>query len=458
MKSILIMSIFICAFSNWSCTNPATPREPIKFSAGATFEKRIDSATINGRKISVYGKAISSIQTKDGGYAITGFIYLFGEFTNRVFVLKTNGLGTTQWFNIYEQNRIGSGYSIIQLNEGDYIIGGTIDENQGDMFLLKVKQNGEQVWFKSYDNNSRRQECFSLIQADDGGFVLAGHDESPPDEPIGATVWQQDVAILKTDANGNFLWRRGTWERGKDAAICIRKDVNGNYAIAGYYEFLRKTYFDRPPGVDSIPTGKSDMFFVKFNASGQTLAKGYFDSQTAGGVTDFTQILNQQVNDEAKSLELASDGGYILSGTTTVNGNIRGYLVKVNSDGNRAWDLISSLVSPFGENQFLYSRLLSNDDLIVTGFTDILQSGQTTRSANNILLAKVDKLGNIIWEKSLGKEFQSEMGLSVSLANDGGFIITGEADGRPYILKTNSAGSLDESDTTESANSLITTK
>ena len=134
------------------------------------------------------GVGYSVIQTNDGGYIVTGFT------DNDVCLIKTDQNGEEQWSQTFEDGT-GDGYgkSVQQTNDGGYIITGVKFCNQGVgnggfLFLIKTDQNGEEQWSQTFGENSFG---FSVEQTTDGGYIITGGDNNY-------------IYIIKTNEFGNI--------------------------------------------------------------------------------------------------------------------------------------------------------------------------------------------------------------------------------------------------------------
>jgi len=109
---------------------------------------------------------------------------------------------------------------------------------------------------------------------------------------------------VKTDSAGETLWTRTHDRSFQDHGHSVQETSDGGYLIAGY------TYFYPP---------QYDVYLLKMDASGDTLW-----TRTYGG-SDY---------DEGWSIQLTSDGGYIIAGYTESfgAGNYDIYLVKTVGD------------------------------------------------------------------------------------------------------------------------------
>ena len=89
--------------------------------------------------------------------------------------------------------------SIIQTRDGGYALAGyTWSKGAGreDAWMIKLDENGEMAWDKTF-GGSDEDVARCIIQAENGGYVLAGYTESK-----GAGKY--DAWVIKLDEKGNL--------------------------------------------------------------------------------------------------------------------------------------------------------------------------------------------------------------------------------------------------------------
>jgi hypothetical protein len=106
-------------------------------------------------------------------------------------------------------------YSLVATN-GEYILAGKSNSNaSGDKFqpsrgdhdfwAIKIDANGSKVWDKRFGGSSI-DSCEHVIATSDGGYLLAGHSNSPADgDKSEATRGGIDMWVVKIDANGEIV-------------------------------------------------------------------------------------------------------------------------------------------------------------------------------------------------------------------------------------------------------------
>ena len=146
--------------------------------------------------------------------------------------------------------------------------------------------------------------------------------------------------------------------------------------------------------------------------------------------------------DYAFKMKACLDGGYILFGEPfSNNGSVTNnhgggdyWLIKVDKDGNLQWQKC------FGGSCNDDSRdiaITADSGFVCTGSSCSLNGDITgNHGAYDFWVVKVDKNGNLQWEQSFGGSSQDD-GLCVTSTNDGGFILggwTGSTDGNVQCL------------------------
>ena len=113
-----------------------------------------------------FGESFSVIQCDDGGFLMGGT-----QRTNdisRFTVIRTDDEGDMLW-NMVMGDRTYC-WAVIELKDGNYIGCGRIYENGTHCYAVKFNDDGEVIWEESYDGNR-----FWVIKEVDNGYIFAGH-------------------------------------------------------------------------------------------------------------------------------------------------------------------------------------------------------------------------------------------------------------------------------------------
>jgi hypothetical protein len=134
------------------------------------------------------------------------------------------------------------------------------------------------------------------------------------------------------------------------------------------------------------------------------------------------------------SLQQMADGGFILTGWSRNSNQLDSLvLLKTDSMGNVLWTkLIGEL-----------NTELAGESIHPTLDGGFIVAGQFYKmpGALYILLMKLDSTGSTIWTKAITVDYDGE-GTCVRQTSDGGYIITGQAGWRIFLVKTNGVGNV----------------
>jgi len=253
-----------------------------------------------GGTASDFGASVQ--QTSDGGYVIAGYTASFGAGSQDVYLVKTNASGDTLWTRAYGGTSLDDGSSVQQTSDGGYIIAGsTYPSGSGypDVYLIRTDAQGDTLWTRTYGGTDF-DVGYSVQQTSDGGYIIAGFT-------ISYGAGNDDVYLIKTNAQGDTLWTRTYGGTSGDGGREVRQTTDGGYIIAGF--------------TISYGAGNVDVYLIKTNAQGDALW-----TRTYGGPDQ----------DIGWSVQQTTDGGYIIAGYTHSFGagcdDV--YLIKTDANGN----------------------------------------------------------------------------------------------------------------------------
>ncbi|MFQ6123536.1 MAG: hypothetical protein ACE5R6_02885 [Candidatus Heimdallarchaeota archaeon] len=146
-----------------------------------------------------FDRVYSMLQMVDGGFALVGTTSSYGAGEYDAWLVKTDSNGTIEWIRTYGGPFHDNAYSGIMTADSGFALGGATNSYRVnsvtlDFWLVKLDINGVLQWNQTY-GGEQDEECKSVIQTADGGFILAGRTRS-----FGAGGW--DAWLIKTDAWG----------------------------------------------------------------------------------------------------------------------------------------------------------------------------------------------------------------------------------------------------------------
>jgi hypothetical protein len=298
-------------------------------------------------------------RTNDNGFIITAKTYSFGAGEIDIWVVKLDENSAEQWNTTFGNQFWDYNGECQQTTDGGYIIVGTMSRYEPlifDLCLIKIDGQGNQQWNKTFKNTLESYDFgMSVQQMNDGGYIIAG-STIPRGTNTGYDIW-----LIKTDVQGNEQWNRIYRENGSwKATRSIEPTSDGGYIIIanrGYYEskqvdiFLMKInqYGDEQwnrtyGGLQDDYVGES----YQTSDEGYILI-GYTESYGAGeadvwmiktdtsGNEQWNRTYGGKNNDGGHSIDLASDGGYIITGFKGVyvkdNPTCDVWLIKTDNEG-----------------------------------------------------------------------------------------------------------------------------
>jgi len=194
-------------------------------------------------------EALSVIQTGDGGYAVAGYTDSFGSggrpahYSNidiryNFWLVKINSAGDLQWSRTFGETGDNRATSLVQTDDGGYVVAG-VTAPPGlygyVSWLIKTDSLGRAVWNKTYgvlETVGPGDVVNSLIRTSDGGFAFAGSALYHPAHDSKSRFW-----LVKTDSVGELEWNQtygkmlgliNTWD-----ANCLVQTCDGGLALLG---------------------------------------------------------------------------------------------------------------------------------------------------------------------------------------------------------------------------------
>ena len=219
-----------------------------------------------------WGNSVS--QTNDGGYIIGA---------NQSIIIKTDSTGLLQWYFKLPYSNPYYVEDVIQAFEGDYIVVGAIGGDpgtgghaqKGQAFILRMSEGGVQ-WVKRYGiSNTPNDSFWGVVQADDGGFVLAGEKLQDRNFEFYDHFW-----IVKTDGNGDMEWSHELGGNLWDEALDIVKLSDDSYILAGK---------------KSLSSSNIDMWVMRISSSGSVLWQANHGNNNYETATSLTVSENEDI-------------------------------------------------------------------------------------------------------------------------------------------------------------------
>ncbi len=325
----------------------------------------------------VWARKWSSAGTlSDWAYAIaiddSGFIYVTGTTENSGTgndwtTIKYTPSGDTLWVrNFVSPGSYNERASCIALGTSGniYLTGYTMSSGAGDYLTIKYRPNGDTAWVRRYNGTGNGYDFAHWICVDNQENVyVTGYSR-------GAS-YQDDIATVKYDSNGNQLWVSRINGSGNynDKGHKVIADNNGYVYVVGY--------------VNPFSSGtRYDYATIKLNAqTGDTVWV-----RTYNGPADSSDI--------ARDIAVDSAGNVYVTGSVRWLGTSTDILtIKYDNSGNLLWTARYNNPDTSGADGGYGIRVDNAGNVYVVGQSQGLGTG------SDVVLIKYDSEGNELWAR-----------------------------------------------------------
>ncbi len=395
-------------------------------------------------------------RTADGGYVFAGSSdYGYSRFSDGL-VYKTDVAGNLQWLRRVNINLGDSFWDIVAVPDGFILLGDTGfkdigDETAGDMLLMKLDLQGNQLWTKSFGSVGSDFGTKLLLSKDE---ILFGGRSSYPGEILTIPALcktnkhgelfttipfslEPEIEMKKIEVNNNKYLNRLAMVTSADNGSFI---AGGNFLNPDddqMYPFLVKNDRNgRQLWYKQMSTRPGTLGIIRQIRPGDYLSvvetKDIFSNGYELVKTDDEGNINwtrQNGTGKLTDAIATADGGYLLIGAEDISFvNFEVVLIKLSANGQEQWRKtigkqklweIGRQVVETPERDFLIVGSVKTEFDIVSGFYAL----------------KVDQSGNKIWERNLAGGIATNIGFAVTLTADGNYLFAGTEFKYPYMGK-----------------------
>lgn len=334
----------------------------------------------------------------------------FGQIESDIFTFRTK-LPTVQ-----KQLSIGgkaqdTGRKLLRTSDGGYIVVGNTQSDsvpgfmgESDILVAKLTKDLKVEWIKLLGGKGWDEAADIKETAD--GYVVLGYTLS---KEVAGNVnkggW--DYLVAKLDKEGKTKWIKLYGGTGNDIASKVIPTSDNGLLVVGTTNSVN--------GDTGGNIGTWDSWLLKLDGQGNILA-----SKTFGGLD----------RDKAVDAVELEDGYLIANVTYSLEGNI-----PYNHGSSDIW--IFKVTKDFkeitvnkacgGTDQDEIAKLLPTRDgnFLLVGYTTSVDGDvQKNEGYWDVLIAKVNPAGEILWIKTLGGQ-DEDIAYSAAEFEDGGFIVVG---------------------------------
>ena len=334
-----------------------------------------------------------------------------------------------QWQKIYGGSNDDRAFDLQPTPDGGYIVAGDTHSNNWDVsgnggsngyyndyWIVKLNATGALQWQKSF-GGSYFDYAKSIKPTSDGGYIVAG-------DSFISSSREYDCRIAKLSSSGDIQWQKVLGGTGEDRATAVQTTSDGGYVIAGYS--------DSSNGDITGNHGAFDCWIVKLSSS---------------GAIQWQKALGGGSDDRANAIQLTTDGGYIVAGSTSSNnGDVTGnhgtndaWIVKLDSNGAIQWQ---KALGGNGSDHAKSVQRTKDGGYILAGYTYSYRNGyEGYNDRCDYWILKLDINGTLQWQRSIGGQY-TDIAYAVQPTIDGGYIVVGESNS----LDGNITGNLGRTD------------
>lgn len=427
-----------------------------------------------------------TIQTIDGGFLLGGTSRSPINTGNKTtatsidtlqngdyWIIKTDACGLKEWEKSYGGSKSETLNCVLQTADGGYLLGGNsysgvdgdkTDSNNdttystSDFWVIKVDENGEKIWDKTYGSQSNDQ-INAIISTDDGGYFLGGYAGSQDHDVTDTFFGFIDYWLIKIDNSGEILWDKTYGGTGAEKITTIKKIKTNSYALGGSSTSSSASGNKLVDnwGNGSVP-GAGDFWLVIVNENGEVVSQQVYGG-TGGEFLNAGHFDLVEVTDDGNLLIGIPSESNISGNKTEIN---RGpawsfdyWLAKVNPDSldnptnyGVLWDKTLGAKHNDTSDNIAYLlqsidvitsiKFLSNGNVLVGGYSNSDANGDRTEDNFNSTNSQSNENsdfwiimldgsnGQVVWDKVYGGTSKDVMTTCVETTS-GALILSGHS-------------------------------
>lgn len=358
-------------------------------------------------------------QTTDEGFIIGGVTASKdGDITNAkgkgdLFVVKLDQQGRISFKKTLGGPSEEQGCIVLQTTDGGYIVGGNTTSSNGDVkgfhggdkdiWIVKLKPDLAIEWQKPL-GGAGTDEIVSLKLTPDGGFLIGGNTNSK-DGDVKNQHGDFDIWLVKLSGTGNLQWQRCYGSSGTEKIRDLQPALNGTFVFAGFTK----------NGENGDVTGYHDSTDVWIGRIDPAAAGNLLWQTCLGG--------SRNEHDFCIMIKSTDDGGFVVgTSTSSKDGNVIGlvaaygtWIVKFDVFNTLQWQYIIQ-----GGN-IVKTIVKTSDNGVIISTSNL---DKQYYAGGGTVFVKISGAGELVWTNEIMAPGNPNPYLMEATA-DGGCIISG---------------------------------
>ena len=333
-----------------------------------TYSSSAQEYVLEWKKI--YGIGYSNwankiIETRAGNFVIVG-VKRNAQGKHNSWMTKIDKIGNIIWEYSLETKRFDWANSIVETPNKDLIVIGTTNNTQdNNIIFLKLSAAGKLIQEKQIGTSKDKEGATHILMNDKNELIILAYKE--------LNLGKRSIYLLKTDLNGNIIWKQEINNRFWNLGTTMSKNHQGQYIIGGHQ------YGNQP--------GKSDLIILAVDEQGKVI---------------WRKLLERFGWNEIRSLYINDNDDILITGLTTdpVSRKLGILLINLDLRGEFKYHNIIS----YGKNSW-GSSIVTN----TAGFTALASTALSPHQSGEIFFTLLDpnlkelvnkRFGGMEWDES----------------------------------------------------------
>ncbi|WP_418124400.1 T9SS type A sorting domain-containing protein [Chryseobacterium sp. PTM-20240506] len=307
--------------------------------------------------------------------------------------------------------------SVIQAGNQKKDAGSNTQQNNGyDFHLVKLNQQGDQVWEKYFSGNNH-DYLSSTVSTQEGGFLISGTSYSgkgidkKDDSKGGSDIW-----LIRINEFGDELWQKTLGTSADEEARAVIQTTDLGFVVAGNVQNASKGYGSKDILVIRLDKNGKELSQLILGGRGLDEVEKMIPTRDGGALLGiYSRSSEFRVSDSGNqnSATGTSDSVSRYAKTTENFGEGDYWIVKLNKEGKVEWE---KNLGGKGDDH-LRTLALTSNGYIIGGESRSERSGNKTvgiEEGTDLWLVSLNERGDEQWQKSYNfKNRDVLMGMSV---------------------------------------------